>query len=433
MEFLRSLHVGSRTLALLSACLIGTALPGCRPAAAPPVRIVLSFWGDFAEIEAILDSVAEFERAHPHIRVQADHSYRNAHDVLMLDRTGDGPDVTFLEVNDFVTFPHKADLLLDLGPFLAQDRKLDLGGYYPQIVREFSSGGKQYVLPRDIASISCLYYNRSLFQQAKLPFPNDDWSWPADLLPVLERLTLRDAQGNVQRYGLADDGLWQAYVLSNGGAYVDDPERPSRIALDTPASLAAIAFRGELVRRGLVPPDQRSSGKDLFMEGQAAMFLSGMWGTPYLRANLDFDWDIVLFPRGPDGPRRFYGGGSGYGILRSSRHPEAAWLLVKHLAGEPGQTALARAGVAQPALRELARSLVSGVGEKPRNAPAWLRAADQVVYYPHVAGWYDFLNSEWSQGLHAVWTGSAPAASALPPLLRRASGKLFPASRRSRL
>ncbi len=54
---------------------------------------------------------------------------------------------------------------------------------------------------------------------------------------------------------------------------------------------------------------------DLFINGNVAMFLSGIWKTPTFRQAKNFKWDVVMLPKGPGGNRAFRHGWIGV------RHP----------------------------------------------------------------------------------------------------------------
>ena len=124
------------------------------------------------------------------------------------------------------------------------------------------------------------------------------------------------------------------------------------------------------------------------MTGKVAMYNSGIWETPMLRTIKDFDWDIVMFPKGPTGIRAFGTGGSGYCILKSTKYPEAAWEVVKALAAKEGQIMLAEKGLAQPANRKIAEGPYwAGSPKKPLNKDMLNEAVKFAVYSPFHPRW----------------------------------------------
>src|SRR3990167_548860 len=128
---------------------------------------------------------------------------------------------------------------------------------------------------------------------------------------------------------------------------------PTTSRLDDPKSIEGLQFYADLINEHRVMPTpvalaNLGMGVDhMFASGRLAMFLSGIWETPALRQKYSFRWDVAMFPKSKDGIRRFGSGGTGYGILRTSEHPEAAWEVVKVLTSAPVQGELARRGLAQ--------------------------------------------------------------------------------------
>ncbi len=402
----------------------------CVRATGPAVELRFAFRGELPEIETITRTVKLFEQAHPGLRVRVECPPYYRDNILAQFSQDAAPDVIFAEIHDVDAFERKG-VLLDLNPRLARDQDFKLSGYDPGAIARFSAGGRCYVVPRDMAPFCCVFYNRELFAAAGLPLPRDDWQWPRDFLPAAQRLTQRDAAGKILRYGFVDDWpMWDVFVLSNGGTYVDAAGRP---ALDSPASLEAVQFRRDLALKYRVMPAPGewvpatwAGAAELFASGRTAMFLSGYWRTPYLRESARFDWDIVLFPRGPAGPRRFSSGGSGYGISSRSRHAGEAWELVKFLAGRPGQVELARAGLAQPSLTAVAASAVFLDGLRPANKRALLGAAANVLYEPTSETWQRFLSGYLYPGLDQIWKGEAPVAITLRRIVARGREDLYP-------
>ena len=89
-----------------------------------------------------------------------------------------------------------------------------------------------------------------------------------------------------------------------------------------------------------------TSAADFFLNGQAAMFFSGIWKTPYLRQGKKFKWDVVMFPKGPTGKRGFWLGSACYGLSASSKHKEIGWKLIRFLTGEEAEKTFAATGFA---------------------------------------------------------------------------------------
>lgn len=95
-----------------------------------------------------------------------------------------------------------------------------------------------------------------------------------------------------------------------------------------------------------------------------------------------------MFPKSKDGIRRFGSGGTGYGILRTSEHPEAAWEVVKVLTSAPVQGELARRGLAQPSRRSVAAGEDWALSSlPPENKKMLNEAVNYIVFDPFHPRW----------------------------------------------
>ncbi|MDD5067720.1 MAG: extracellular solute-binding protein, partial [bacterium] len=128
---------------------------------------------------------------------------------------------------------------------------------------------------------------------------------------------------------------------------------------------------------------------DMVMAGKLAMMRSGIWETPRFRNIKSFDWDVAMFPKGPV-KRAFGSGGSGYCIVRTTKHPEEAWEVLKALSGDYGQEMLARGGLAQPAnMRIAGGEYWAKSPEKPLNKKMLNEAVRYTMYEPFNPLWQE--------------------------------------------
>ena len=393
MRHERTMHTSSikafRVIGLLLALLSGTALlPNAARAADAPVVLRFRYWGDFKEIAVIQKTIDAFERAHPGVTVHGERIPASGDEyvqkLLVEQAAGLTPDVIFCGDN-YKGFAGKG-VLMDIKPFVQHDPSVKLSAYYPQLIHAFSSGDHLYALPRDIAPIGLVYYNKTLFDKAHIPYPDGSWRWDytphpergnKDFLTVAQKLTHHGATGNQSIYGYsAGDNSWTMdnFVYSSGGAFVDDIFNPTKLLYNDPRIVKAIQLTQDLMGKYAVSPsavDLASSGvgsHELFAQGHMAMYVSGIWEVPRFRTEItNFDWDIAAFPAGPTGLHGVQTGWSGYGIAATSKHKAEAWELVKYLAGPIGLSNLARSGLAQPALSRLADSPLWLDNNRPRN------------------------------------------------------------------
>lgn len=395
------------------------------------------YWGDGPEVTIISGLMRDFEKQNPGVRIKDERKIMNAQtyaDSLTTEfAAGAGPDVIFMaaEIKDLLS---EKDLLEDLSPLVAADAELDLKSYYPSVVERFSTDGRLLALPRDIAPFACVYYNKKLFDAKKVPYPTDDWDWDG-LTSRAKALTERDSHGVAKVLGFADDWLMTgAWILSSGGQLVDNYAAPKRVTLDSEKAMRGVLQRWDLMYTHKVMP-LAADNKALtggtagqFVNGTLAMFYSGIWKTPEFRSIKAFDWDIAMFPKGPEGVRGFDSGGSGYGIRKGVANKELAWKLVKYLAGPEGQKRLTGTGLTQPAIKSLAESPVFLDGQKPANKKMLLKAAMIATHPPASSKWLNFNTGVWNPIMDPIWVPGFDRAG-VPALIKKAvsegNAKLF--------
>ena len=393
-----------------------------------PVEIKVAFWGAPDEVGIMGRLIGEWQKSHPEIKVRLEHTpYRGYVDKLLTRIAGrSAPDIICTEVDLFVAFQSK-DVLLDLTPYLAEDASFNTDNFYPRIIDRFTEDGKLYAIPRDTAPFACVYYNKTLFEAEGVPCPTDDWDMN-ELLEKAKKLTKTDANGRVVRYGFYA-WAWQNFVYSFGGSLVNDVKKPTACTLDSEEAIRGLQFYTDLINKYKVHPSSTAMAnltmgvQGMFVTGRLAMFASGIWETPGLRKMQNFQWDVVMFPKGPDGTRAFGTGGSGYSILKSSRHPREAYEVLKALSGKEAQEMLAETGLAQPAIMSVAAKW-AGDGKDPKNKKMLLQAMQYVVYSPFTPVWREAREMYIFPALDKVFSGRRGAAQAIDGIINKVNALL---------
>ena len=417
-------------------------------------------WDGDEALRVIRKVVQDFERANPDIKVRVENmDYRVYFQKLLAQFAANtAPDVVLMDPQNFQKYAKR-------GAFLSLDSYttapgFDLSGYYKPIVDSMRFQGKLYVLPRDIAPIGLIYYNKRLFQEAGLGQPDGSWTWDFEPRPELgnacftycmEKLTKRDAKGNPIQWAFAPSwtgAFTDLVAFSLGARYVDDPEAFRRTNFDDPRIVKAFDWVSKIATERHWMPSQteltsvaQTTAVQLFISQKVAMYQCGIWDVPNIRAALRpgtkefFDWDIVVAPGYKDPAtgkvtRAAPTGGSGYSIFSSTKHPEAAWKLVQWMAGEPGMVAMAKSGIAQPAIRSLALSdaWIPGPNtpleqQYPRNRRATDEAVPDVVFPPTADYWMEVSGLAFAK-TEPIYTGSKTAQEALSEGNRIANARL---------
>jgi multiple sugar transport system permease protein len=231
--------------------------------------------------------------------------------------------------------------------------------------------------------------------------------------------------------------------LQMGARALDNYKNPTRILYDDPRIIKATQFAADLaLKYHWIPSDTeitqdlQTNARQLFTRQEVAMLQTGIWDVPEMRKEIRpgspgyFDWDIALAPVYVKGKRAYPTGGSGYCILKQTKHPREAWLLTQWMAGPHGMMAMARAGIAQPAIRELAlkEPWIPGPNtpaeqQIPRNRIITDQAAPYVVFEPTSIYWSE-ISAIATQTHELVYRGAAKGADVMPGSNRAAQQRL---------
>ena len=273
------------------------------------------------------------------------------------------------------------------------------------MIGRFTVDKNLYAIPRDTAPFACVYYNKDLFDAEGIAYPKDDWTW-SEFLAAAKKLTKFDDRGRATQYGFYG-WAWKNFIYGNGGKMVDDVRNPTKLALTSKKSIEGLQFYVDLILKHKVMPTpvalaNSGMGVDMMFEiGQVAMFLSGIWETPNFRTTRGLRWDVVMFPKNDKGIRGFGTGGTGYAILKTSKHKKEAWEVLKALTDIKGQEALAKSGLAQPARIAVAKGpyFAGNVNDPPANKGMY------AVYDPFSAHWREIETKFIQPALDLIFNG----------------------------
>ena len=378
-------------------------------------EVKVAFWGTPEEIDIVTNSIAGWQKEHPEIKIIFEHTPYTGYASKILTRIAGGaaPDIIATEVDYFVTFASKG-VLEGLNSYMETDPEgFSKEVFFPSIIERFSVDGELMAIPRDAAPFACVFYNKELFDDAGIDYPTDDWNWD-DMLRMARTLTKKDEKGRTAQYGFYG-WAWMNFVYGNGGSLVDNIENPTRVTIDEPKAVEGLQFYADMINLYKVMPtplalSNLGMGVDrMFASGRLAMFLSGVWETPSFR-NYDFEWDVVMFPENSEGIRAFGTGGTGYAILKSSKHKKAAWEVIKALTGPEGQAVFAKRGLSQPSRIAVAKGEAWALdAQPPANKKMLNEAVQYAVYSPFHPKWRELQEKFLIPKFDLIWDGKKSA------------------------
>jgi multiple sugar transport system substrate-binding protein len=298
---------------------------------------------------------------------------------------GDSPDIIGpIGIRGLQSF---GDQLLDIGP-LIESSGVDLSEIDQSLIDVYNVDGKQIGIPMAVYS-SFIYYNKSLFDEAGLPYPPHEvgaqyegktWDWAA-VRDLAMKLTV-DTNGNdatsadfdptkVDVYGLDaqftenDARAWSTIFGGSGSAVADD----GTTAQWPDNWRTGLQFMYDGIWKDHFIPDQTAvqalADGNTFQSGRIAMDVVHQWytccvypgeGTPQVT-----DWDIAVLPVGPDGNITSKLHADTIGIMDSTASPEAAFEALTFLAQSPE---LIQTWGAMPAIESQRDAFFAGLDER---------------------------------------------------------------------
>ena len=387
----------------------------------PRTELVVMHWsgeGGQEEDQIVEDALRSFERDHPSLRVRRINpgdagSFYTKLQTMMA--SGDPPDVFYVGAERIPAFV-SLGLLAPLDERLSQDarldaaNRLDLADFYPATVAAFrydgarSGSGALYGIPKDFTTVG-FYWNKDLFKRAGLSPPSADWTWD-------EFIADARAIGKLPGCTGAEFVTWpsmvRAYLMSEGLDVADSTFDSVRTSdADVVTALDRLrSWRHDETGALTSGKSKIATGSSVFLSGKIGMAGPfGRWVVPSYRkipshAEGGFDWDFAPLPRGSVQSNIVLT--VSWSISSQSNHPEEAWELVRFLAGEQNQRALAKLGLAIPTIRQAAESeAFSDPTQLPNNDQGFLDAAEyaRVVDWPSDPQFEGLLGSRLDQGL----------------------------------
>ncbi len=195
-----------------------------------------------------------------------------------------------------------------------------------------------------------LYYNRDLFDKAKVAYPDESWTWE-DFRSAARKLTVRQGGKTVQwgadlGYLVGWDGGWQSIAASNGmTTFMDSKSGKPHLELDQKPVVDAWQFMQDLAYKDkVVPPPATQKalaqgGGSGFQAGKVAMVPDGCWQMgPYDVAVKNLG--MAPLPKGSTGKSIGPVWGTNMFIAKASEHPDLAydflrWWTVERSAIKP--------------------------------------------------------------------------------------------------
>ena len=208
----------------------------------------------------------------------------------------------------------------------------------------------------------------------------EGWTWE-DLLATAQKLTVKDASGNVTQWGIQLPAAWttgfEYWVAAAGGSLISADGKTFTGVMDSPEVARAVQFYADLYNKYQVAPPPADmnafgGGNSEFANGKAAMMLFGRWPQGGFKTNPNISLGVVAPPQDKVRANILFWGG--FGIATSSLQPETAFKYLSFVSGEPG--AQVWKDWALPAVKSVADS--SGLSADPIEG-VWIGELNHLV------------------------------------------------------
>jgi multiple sugar transport system substrate-binding protein len=349
---------------MLSACTTATPTPQSQAAGTIVIRAGTGDGG--AGLTPHQQIIQNFEDENPNVIVQLEPvSGRDYYARLLTQLSAQAaPDIMQVGDDAVPSFVTK-NAFVPLDDYL-KSSNFDTSIYLPGLLDPGKVAGKQYLLPKDYSPLA-IYYNKTLFDAASVPYPVEGWTWD-DLLATAQKLNVKDGAGNVTQWGIQLPAAWttgfEYWVAAAGGSLISSDGKNFAGFMDSPEVARAVQFYADLYNKHQVAPPPADmnafgGGNSEFANGKAAMMLFGRWPQSGFKENPNIVLGVVAPPQDKVRANVLFWGG--FGIATSAKDPDTAFKYLSFVSGEPG--AQVWKDWALPAVKSVADS--SGLSSDP--------------------------------------------------------------------
>ena len=190
------------------------------------------------------------------------------------------------------------DAIAPIDDFVKTDAdKAWLQGFYPAFMANSQTGGKTWGIPFQRSTV-VMYYNKEAFKEAGLDPNKAPQNWK-ELRDAAQKLTKKDANGNVTQYGIqipsTGFAYWMLQTLTTPNGVLLANEAGTKVTFDHPKVIEALDFWVNLTKDGVHPKgvvEWGTTPKD-FMEKKAAIIVTTTGNLTNLKANAKFDFGVA--------------------------------------------------------------------------------------------------------------------------------------------
>lgn len=312
--------------------------------------VTLNFWVAWdpsqADAKAAQAKIAEFEQAHPDIKIKTQTiAFEALHDKLVTSiASGDAPDLSWGLI-EWLGELNRMNALADLTPYAANWP--DRAAVYPNALEALTVDGKLLALPNYLG-LRGLLYHADMLKQAGVDTPPKTWDELFDASAKIKQATGKSGFGIAGR-GVRSPQELIMYLAQNDvqiakrqadGKYKNDwADNTDEMKRAT----EVFALYRKFLDKGVIAPQAPGWGWEEedtnFSLGQYAMVVNGSWMRNRVDQNPEQMKDVRVVPP-PAGLKAATFFEINPYFVYKSKHPQETWEFASFLVSKPFQSAV---------------------------------------------------------------------------------------------
>ena len=357
-------------------------MSGCASTSTPaaesgPVTITYSnFISNAGNEKNLAKIVAAFHKANPKITVKVKTLAYDAYGTALQTDLAAGTAADVFDINGPSAYGP-----LQTNGVLAELKGVNGSDYNKALLDSYASGGKQYALPTSFSDV-VLYYNKDLFDAAKVAYPTDSWTW-ADEKAAAEKLTDK-SKGIWGDHQPVTYNEYYKTLVQNGASFLSADGK--KAAFNTPAGLEAAEWLVD--KSGTVMPTIKQGqgtadfDTNLFKSGKLAMLHTGIWVFGAF-ADSPKNWDIAIEPGNTTHASAVFS--NGIGVNAASKHLAAAQKWAVFMSSSDSMVNIRLdSGWELPTIADTAKLATYLTKGAPANRQAVFDAAKEIAPAPSI-------------------------------------------------
>lgn len=302
---------------------------------------------------------------------------------------GTAPDVFWMNALNVEKYI-EGGVLADLSSAM-KENKIDATNFPPALLELYHYNNKYYAVPKDFDT-NALWFNKEIFDEAGMEYPNDNWSWEK-MVEVARALT------NPEKgiYGLDAPLDFQTNYYNTvfgAGGYILNKDK-TKTGYNDPKTVEGIQIWIDLIKEGISPSftDMTDTSVDvMFMSGKLAMHWAGSYMTPEYMHNEDINSKIDLVEAPYYKKKANLINGLGYAVYEMGKHKEEAIKLAMFLGSEEAMKIQGESGAVISSRKDAQKYFAQS--NPSINLKAYTNQADLATMLPATKSSIELFNAE---------------------------------------